>query len=298
MLDDRQYMRGPSFDSRRSLTVTLIIILLVLFVIQACLTFYSNLPLNDWFALSLRGFAQKRYWQLLTFQFIHSVPWPWHVLGNCLGLYYFGRSVEETLGKKQFLTLYFASGFLGGVLELLTTLLPRHVDGPVLGASAGVMGLLAAYATLFPMRDINIFIMFIPINIRVVYIFWFLLFLSAFGTLIPFDSTAHAAHLGGLLTGVAFIRWDMNPSRMLARWNPFQKKIRSKQMIKAAVAGSSFSKLRRRARPEDAQDLPSEEFMSKEVDPILDKISAHGIQSLTDRERQILQAARAKMSKR
>ena len=46
------------------------------------------------------------------------------------------------------------------------------------------------------------------------------------------------------------------------------------------------------------QELPSEEFISKEVDPILDKISAHGIQSLTDRERQILQAARAKMSKR
>ncbi|HXD01371.1 MAG TPA: DUF6576 domain-containing protein [Verrucomicrobiae bacterium] len=34
------------------------------------------------------------------------------------------------------------------------------------------------------------------------------------------------------------------------------------------------------------------------MDPILDKISAHGIQSLTDRERQILQAARSKMSKR
>ena len=45
-------------------------------------------------------------------------------------------------------------------------------------------------------------------------------------------------------------------------------------------------------------DLPSEEFISKEVDPILDKISAHGIQSLTERERKILEAARAKMAKR
>jgi hypothetical protein len=34
------------------------------------------------------------------------------------------------------------------------------------------------------------------------------------------------------------------------------------------------------------------------VDPILDKISAHGIQSLTDRERKILDAARKKMAKR
>ncbi|MEW6160504.1 MAG: DUF6576 domain-containing protein [Verrucomicrobiota bacterium] len=45
-------------------------------------------------------------------------------------------------------------------------------------------------------------------------------------------------------------------------------------------------------------DLPSDEFISREVDPILDKISAHGIHSLTERERKILEAARAKMAKR
>ncbi len=47
--------------------------------------------------------------------------------------------------------------------------------------------------------------------------------------------------------------------------------------------------------PDD--DVPPEEFLSKEVDPILDKISAHGIQSLTPRERRILEAAREKMAK-
>ena len=50
--------------------------------------------------------------------------------------------------------------------------------------------------------------------------------------------------------------------------------------------------------PAAPPDLPSDEFISQEVDPILDKISAHGLQSLTERERAILQAARAKMSKR
>ena len=44
--------------------------------------------------------------------------------------------------------------------------------------------------------------------------------------------------------------------------------------------------------------MPPEEFLSKEVDPILDKISAHGIQSLTERERRILQTAREKMVRR
>src|SRR5579863_3657768 len=111
MLGDRDYMRSPEPDSRRSLTITLVITLLVLFVIQACLTYYARLPLDDWFALSLEGFKKGRVCQLLTFQFMHAVPWPWHVLFNCLALYFLGRSVEETLGRKKFLMLYFASGF-------------------------------------------------------------------------------------------------------------------------------------------------------------------------------------------
>jgi len=297
MLHDREYMRGSSFDSSRSLTVTLIITLLVLFVVQACLMFYAHLPLDDWFALSVEGLKLHRYWQLLTFQFMHSVPWPWHVLFNCLALYFFGRSVEETLGRKRFLALYFASGFFGGALQLLTTwALPQHADIPVLGASAGIMGLIAAFAILFPMRDITIFIVFIPVNIRAQYLFWFLLGISAFGTLIPFDGIAHAAHLGGLLMGVAFIHWGVNSTRNWSEWNPLRRKLRREQMIRAATINPA--KLRRRPQLHDTQDLPSEEFISKQVDPILDKISAHGIQSLTDRERQILQAARAKMAKR
>jgi hypothetical protein len=46
-----------------------------------------------------------------------------------------------------------------------------------------------------------------------------------------------------------------------------------------------------------AEEQSDDEFLQKEVDPILDKISAHGIQSLTAREREILEKARAKMSR-
>jgi hypothetical protein len=44
--------------------------------------------------------------------------------------------------------------------------------------------------------------------------------------------------------------------------------------------------------------LSADEFLQLEVDPILDKISAHGIHSLTARERDILEKARTKMAKR
>ena len=52
------------------------------------------------------------------------------------------------------------------------------------------------------------------------------------------------------------------------------------------------------SNPRVEEDLPPEEFLSKEVDPILDKISAQGIQSLTERERRILETAREKMARR
>jgi hypothetical protein len=66
-------------------------------------------------------------------------------------------------------------------------------------------------------------------------------------------------------------------------------------LVKAASVKSSKWPLPKADRD---TDLPSEEFISREVDPILDKISQHGIQSLTARERRILETARNKMAKR
>ena len=52
------------------------------------------------------------------------------------------------------------------------------------------------------------------------------------------------------------------------------------------------------AKPGPGDKLSEADFMAQEIDPILDKISAHGIHSLTDRERKILDAARSRMAKR
>ena len=44
-----------------------------------------------------------------------------------------------------------------------------------------------------------------------------------------------------------------------------------------------------------AEEVDEIDFVESEVDPILDKISEKGIQSLTERERKILEQARKKM---
>ena len=294
MLDDRSYMQSSPL-SRRSVTVTLIIILVCIYFIQAATMFYGRVDLFSWLGLSVHGIKRGYIWQILTFQFLHDAPSPFHLIFNCLGLYFFGRGVEDVLGPRGLLKLYFAAGFMGGAFQLLTTwILPGHPDFPVVGASAGVMGLLAASATLFPMREF--FLLFFPVGIRAQYVFWFCLLLAAYGTIVPFGSYAHAAHLGGLLMGVAFIRLDALRNLSLRNAWPFKRTRASRRQLVRAASLRMGSWGQGKGREEE--ELPPEEFISREVDPILDKISAHGIQSLTPGERKILEAARNKMDKR
>jgi hypothetical protein len=165
--------------------------------------------------------------------------------------------------------------------------------GSTIGASAGVFGVVAAFALLEP--DAPVLLLFL-LPMRAINLLYISIGLSLVLIFIPSSvRVAHAAHLGGIFFGMLFVRKGMSWTRGLPGWNPWQRKLRREQMLKAAGPGPFKP---RRAKPAETVDVPSGEFISQEVDPILDKISAHGIQSLTERERQILQAARSKMSKR
>lgn len=295
MLEDRSYMRPASFRSGRSATVTLLIVLAVCYVAQLALERWSNFPVNRYLALSLQGLKQGYVWQLISFQFLHG-GWL-HLLLNCWVIYVFGREVEETIGKARFCALYFSSGILGGVLQTLFGLvLDSYFAAPVLGASAGAFGLVAAFAAMNPDRVITLLLFFIiPVSLRAKMLLLFAAILAVLGIVFPTDNVAHAAHLGGMLTGLAFIRfvvrdgWHWPKLRL-----PFPRP-KGRPLIKVTAGKGS---LWGRGHTIDVDDLPPDEFLSQEVDPILDKISAHGIQSLTERERRILEQARKKMAKR
>jgi len=95
-----------------------------------------------------------------------------------------------------------------------------------------------------------------------------------------------------MLTGIAFIKWSGWFADAGGLWGMGARRRAPRPMARAAV-------LRAVRRPrKTAEELPPAEFISREVDPILEKISAHGIHSLTERERQILEAARSKMARR
>jgi hypothetical protein len=204
--------------------------------------------------------------------------------------------VEETLGRISFLTLYFTSGVIGGLFQALAgVLLGGAFAVPVVGASAGAFGLIAAFAVLYPERPLMMLLFFIiPVSMRAKFLLLFSGLLTLFGIVFPMDNIAHAAHLGGMLTGIVFVRYAIYwhwqwPRLRQPRPHPLRPLVKAPLRV-SAQWGQSI--------PRVDEDLPPEEFLSKAVDPILDKISAHGIQSLTDRERKILETAREKMARR
>ncbi len=294
MLEDRYYMRRPGFKFRWSATVVLLMVNVVAFIVQSAVERFSNIPTNEWFALSVEGLRHGFVWQLLTYQFMHG-GWL-HLLLNCWAIYLFGREVEETLGRNIFLTLYFTSGVIGGLFQALAgVLLGSRFAVPVVGASAGAFGLVAAYASLYPERPLMLLLFFvIPVRMRAKFLLLFSALLTLAGLVFPMDNIAHAAHLGGMITGIVFVRyaiyWHWHwPRLSRTPSNPLRSLVKTPHRAVTAWSQSN---------PPAEDDLPADEFLSKAVDPILDKISAHGIQSLTERERRILEAAREKMVRR
>lgn len=289
MLDDRSYMRQGSSRGQLLLTHWLIIINVCIFALQEINRAYVGLPVNEYLALSPEGLRQGFLWQLVTFQFLHGSGW--HLVGNIITIYFFGRMVEERMGSIGLLKVYLLSGIAGGVLQsILAAVWPQHFRAFVYGASAGGCGLLAAAAALDPGCTLLLWFV-LPIRVR--YVVFIIGAISVFYIFVPNSNIAHGAHLGGILGGLAYMRWGAAVEDFFRARRTRAPRLRPRELMR--VRGSKAPAWQ---RSREAEDIPPEEFISREVDPILDKISAHGLQSLTPRERQILEAARSKMEKR
>jgi membrane associated rhomboid family serine protease len=288
-------MREPAPGRFRipSTTTLLLVVNLVVFIFQNINQVYIHWPLEGYLALSRKGLQQGCVWQLFTFQFLHLGSW--HFVCNALGLFFLGRPLEGALGRARLLEVYFGSSLLGGVLQaVLGLVLPSYFGMPTLGASAGVCGLLATFAMLE--RDRTFLFMFL-LPIRAWHLLLLTLGVTIFFVIVPSEpGVAHAAHLGGLLGGMAYVHWIVRGERRLFDWRVPREPAEIPGELVSAT-GARTSNRGRRDRTVD-EDLGPTEFISREVDPILDKISAHGLQSLTDRERRILEKARTKMLKR
>jgi membrane associated rhomboid family serine protease len=207
-----------------------------------------------------------RPWTVVTYMFLHGGLS--HILFNMLGLFFFGSRVESRLGERRFITLYLVSGIAGALASLIFT--PRAA---VIGASAGVFGVMMAFAMFWPREKIYIWGV-IPVEARILVLITTVMALfSGFGG--RGGGVAHFAHLGGYV-GAWLYLWYVGRNSAQRK---FQKRMNAVEpAVKRAVA------LNRNAlNLEGVHQLTREE-----VDRILDKISAQGMASLTPEELRFL----------
>ncbi|MGI8965755.1 MAG: rhomboid family intramembrane serine protease, partial [Limisphaerales bacterium] len=267
MLDDRYYMRQNAFRPQRSATVILLVVNLLIYLFQEIHARSLHLPMGTYiasspFALSLEDLRKGYVWQLISFQFMHA-GWL-HLLGNSLFIYFFGRAIEDTFGRKEFLKLYFISGMAGGLFQMLFAwLLPEQFGQPVVGASAGAAGLVGAFALMFPERSLTFVVFYvIPVSLRAKTFLWITIGLAVFGMFSP-NQIAHAAHLGGIFVGIiyviyfvkgngfSFLKWRSSPRPILV----------PRELVQTHSSRSQW----RRPQKTDPEKLPSAEFINRQV---------------------------------
>lgn len=200
-------------------------------------------------------------WQLFTYMFLHGGPY--HLLFNMLALWMFGGDVEREWGSKRFLFYYFYTG-MGAALMTLMVSPSSYV--PTIGSSGAIYGLLVAFAMLFPNREILVFFLFPMKAKHFVIIFGALEFY--FSMSYVGDGVARFAHLGGMLFGYLFIKNE--PALRVY----LQRKLHQRRE-------TSIRKIIER-------EMMRQDYIKREIDPILDKISKFGMGSLSRRERRIL----------
>ena len=227
--------------------------------------------LRDLFGLSGDGIGAGNYWQFVSFAFLHSGPF--HALANALILFAAGRELEPIIGQRRFVALFLGGTFLGGLVHWLV--LPGVA---LMGMSAGVVAVLVAFTTTLPELEVTMNLFFVlPVRLR-------------------------AKHLAAALVGVCALMWfagtlpEVGPVAMLAgcavgwffaRHDGFGNPLFFQRYL--------FEKRQRAARLER---MTPDQFISVEIDPILEKISRDGMQSLTRAERKILDQGREKISAR
>lgn len=219
------------------------------------------------------------FWRVITFQFLHAGIM--HVLMNMLGLWVFGPYVEGYLGKSRYWALYLTSGIAGAMCYMLLNaiaqiappgiplLIYNSVASPLVGASAGVFGVVMAAAYVAPNQVVQLLLPPVPIRIKTLsYVYLGLAFANLFfgGN----NQGGDAAHVGGAIAGFILIR---NAHLLRDFFDVFNDSRKPKRDA------------RRADKPSVRKDHDAE------VDRVLAKVREKGLASLSNKEKRILQDA-------
>jgi membrane associated rhomboid family serine protease len=207
--------------------------------------------------------ALIRPWSIVTYMFLHGGLM--HIGFNMLALFFFGPRVEDRMGSRRFTILYFLSGISGAMLSFIFS-----PSAPIIGASAGVFGVMLAFAHYWPDAPIMIWgVLPVPARLLVIGTTIIALF-SGFGA--RQSGVAHFAHLGGYAGAYLYMKW-------------------------LECARGAFKRRATAAPPAAARRLDAWKSVEvakvhpvnrDELNRILDKIGKSGLASLTEQERLFL----------
>ena len=137
---------------------------------------------------------------LFTSMFVHSGFL--HIFGNMLVFFFMGIAFEQRIGAKKFLAIYLITGVCGALTHSLINLGSTTL---LVGASGAIFGIMGAFAYSYPRDEI---VMPVPIGIMIIMkikvIYATIIFAALETVVVMFDvqdTTAHFAHLGGLISG-------------------------------------------------------------------------------------------------
>lgn len=283
--EDRDYYRDPEWQPESgggsSVIRWLIGLCVVIFIGQNIV----SLQITEWLALTTDDALPRwQLWRVLTYAFCHDTAQLLHLAFNMLCLWFFGRTLLDRLGSREFIAFYLVAAVVAGLSFLGLQAGFLHERAQVVGASGAVMAVMAVFAMWYPRQQV-LLMGLIPIEIR-----WLVAAYVVIDTLPIWgalrgrevhDGVAHAAHLGGLLFGFAYVLFELR----LSDWFSVRR-------VPAWWRERERRKSVRLYSPESEVDEPSpENDLDEKVDEILRKIHEHGEASLSDRERRVLSDA-------
>jgi membrane associated rhomboid family serine protease len=271
----RMYVLTPWV--RRLLVANLIVFLfqVTLFTLQGSIKTFGFIPLD----------AARHPWTFLTYMFLHGSTL--HLAFNLLALFMFGGPVEDRFGSRSFIGFYLLCG-MGGALLSLLLVQGFAIREPIVGASGAIYGVLVAFAWHWPDAPIYMFPLPVPIPAK-----WLVTFAFAVSLLLalpPFSGgggVAHLAHLGGMVAGFLYLKaQDMR----LGRAERHLRRVSEPSVLVTPVPRGRTVRGRGGSAPQTKPhaDSPPDARAHAEIDRVLDKISAAGIESLTPAERKFL----------
>jgi membrane associated rhomboid family serine protease len=237
-----------------------------------------------------RILINKDYIRLITSGFLHT-GWM-HLIFNMISIYIFSGLLEISLGRIQFLLIYFASLIGGNLFSLLVH--RNHSDYSAVGASGAICGIMFASIVLFPGLEIGFFML--PISFPswlygIVYILY-----TIYAVKSNKDNIGHEAHLGGALVGM-ILALLLAPSAFAENYVTiliitiptilFTYLAITKPHI--LLVNNSFNKTTKNYYSIDHKYNEERNFKQREIDRILEKINRKGINSLSNKEKELLE---------